>query len=265
MIQDSVDDWRYEAMLMGDVYRNSICNTAVTSASNSYEGLFNDRTPLIISPCNITSPWTGQNQTYHLIDLLFWFDNMSRAPLNSRAWVVQERLLAPRVLHYGQSQLLWERHELDACETYPRGVPPVLSSLHSNFEGLDPVIDGSRLRIASGSKADPQFNAHHLWNKIVTLYTISDLTRQGDILIALSGIAKRVEHILGDQYLAGLFKQFLPTQLLWHVDKRKPGNGLPSVKPEMYRAPSWSWAAVDGAISVGGIDDKEILIDIIEV
>lgn len=46
-----------------------------------------------------------------------------RAPVNIRAWVVQERLLAPRVLHFGQTQVIWECRELSACELYPHGLP----------------------------------------------------------------------------------------------------------------------------------------------
>ena len=33
------------------------------------------------------------------------------SPLNGRGWVLQERLLAPRTLHFGREQLFWERRE----------------------------------------------------------------------------------------------------------------------------------------------------------
>ncbi len=39
------------------------------------------------------------------------------APLNARGWVLQVRVLAQRVIHFGKDQLYFECHELDACET----------------------------------------------------------------------------------------------------------------------------------------------------
>ena len=48
------------------------------------------------------------------------------APVNTRAWVVQERLLAPRTLHFGRDQLFWECRTFEACESFPGGLPQSL-------------------------------------------------------------------------------------------------------------------------------------------
>lgn len=118
--QDSVEDWEHEAAMMGDIYENALCNIAATGSSNSDEGCFRDRDNLLVRRCIITSNWERlQGKTYNIVDLNFWRGNMMDAPLNRRAWVVQERLLARRLLHFGRTQLLWECHELDACETFP--------------------------------------------------------------------------------------------------------------------------------------------------
>lgn len=265
ILQDSEEDWRREAASMGEVYSNSLCNVAATGASSSDQGCFVSRVPMRSNPCYIKTSWTNvENHTYEVLDYFFWFKNMSRAPLNCRAWVVQERLLAPRVLHYGLTQLMWECHELDACETYPEGLPTVLRGQYSNFKGLDPDIDGKRLRIASGQKAESPLNAYHLWSKVVTSYTSGSLTKPEDKLIALSGLAKMMQQTLDDQYLAGLVRRFLPAQLLWKVDDSNQSDGRPSVRPEFYRAPSWSWAAVDGEVSGLPIDNDGILIEIVD-
>lgn len=63
--------------------------------------------------------------------------------------------------------------------------------------------------------------------------------------LAMSGIAA----VLGRQpdlagtYLAGSWKDQLPRQLLWEITEDV------QPRPTAYRAPSWSWAAVDGPIS----------------
>lgn len=37
-------------------------------------------------------------------------------PLNARAWVIQERLLSRRILHFTQERIYWECLEEKSCE-----------------------------------------------------------------------------------------------------------------------------------------------------
>ncbi|KAF2502207.1 hypothetical protein BU16DRAFT_554280 [Lophium mytilinum] len=64
-----------------------------------------------------------------------------------------------------------------------------------------------------------------------------------DRLIALSGIAVNVSKVMGDYYLAGLWLTDIKASLAW--EPRGPGCGW---LPDHYRAPSWSWASVEGPI-----------------
>jgi hypothetical protein len=74
------------------------------------------------------------------------------------------------------------------------------------------------------------------------------LTYSNDKLIALSGAAMEIQPILNDTYLAGLWKNHLSPQLLWHVD-RSIKLPLQGHRVQSYRAPTWSWASIEGAIS----------------
>jgi hypothetical protein len=67
ILQDSIEDWRREAVLMKDVYKNSLCNIAATGASNTEEGLFVDRDLSLIHPYKINLPRDG-NKICILID-----------------------------------------------------------------------------------------------------------------------------------------------------------------------------------------------------
>ncbi|MCJ1269947.1 hypothetical protein MMC22_009840 [Lobaria immixta] len=262
--QDSVEDWEHEAAMMGDVYENALCNIAATGSSNSDEGCLRDRENLLVRPCIITSNWERlQGKTYSIVDLNFWKANMTGAPLNRRAWVVQERLLALRVLHFGRTQLLWECHELDACETFPRGIPSDLADMYTRFKNMDPADNGRRLRSAYGTDPDPVLDAHQLWCKIVKAYMACDLSHHEDKLIALSGLAKKMQVILKDEYFAGMWGTVLPSQLLWTVSACQQANGRPSCRPIPYRAPSWSWASVDGDIYPGESSREGIMITIL--
>jgi hypothetical protein len=85
-------------------------------------------------------------------------------------------------------------------------------------------------------------------------------------LIAISGIAKRVQKTLRDDYLAGIWKRQLPYGLLWKVDPEEYAK-LPVTTPKYY-APSWSWASLSNFL----IQNHEItahqrpnLVEILEV
>lgn len=267
IMQDSKEDWLFEAELMHKVYAHSYCAIAAAASADSSQGLFRRRTPHFLYPCETQIPWfTNDQRKFQLTEFLFWQSQIQEQPLHRRGWVVQERLLAPRVLHFSSQQIVWECRELDAAEKYPKGLPKVLGGTAlALFKGLDPDEDGARLRGLSDQDPDPKYYGHHLWDKIVVAYTSSLLTFKGDKLIALSGIAKRQQAELGDEYLAGLWRQWLPSQLLWHVDHCLQVDNSPSVRPEVYRAPSWSWASIDGIIGPGGFSEDGFLIEIVEV
>lgn len=84
------------------------------------------------------------------------------------------------------------------------------------------------------------------WKEIVTLYTQCRLTFGDDKLVAFAGIARAVHESNGFEYLAGMWKPWLIDLLGWGVD---PRDKYP--KPSTYRAPSWSWAAIDGTVHCG--------------
>ena len=233
IFQDSDEDWQREAAYMGHIYENSFCNIAATGASNSDEGCFRTRDISMVQPYIIKSTWSNQiNKSWEFMDTSFWASHMRYAPLNSRGWVVQERWLSPRILHYGRHQILWECSELSACETYQGGLPEKLQDRQSGFK-LD----------RAGHKSGPSDSGHYgSWARIVEVYSAAKLTKPRDKLIALSGIAQRMQNLLGDQYLAGLWRRHLPSQLLWSMPL---GVVKPPTRANPYRAPSWSWASMD--------------------
>jgi hypothetical protein len=80
-------------------------------------------------------------------------------------------------------------------------------------------------------------------------YSGCGLTKESDKLVALSGVAAYFKDMLQDDYLAGLWKANLPSTLLWSVWPWIVGDGTSTARPLKYRAPSWSWAAIDGTVS----------------
>ena len=170
-----------------------------------------------------------------------------------RAWVVQELLLAPSILHLGGTQMFWECYELKACETYPQGLPNLRPNLNLgpdliSREAIGGLLNNAGYRfdgIESGSEANRKYDLWKFWKGVVELYSAKSLTFTSDKLVALSGIAKLMETTLDDQYCAGLWRKSLVTGLFWNSDCREQ---LLCPRPKPYRAPSWSWASLDGPI-----------------
>jgi hypothetical protein len=261
IIQDSVEDWRQESALMGEVYKNSFLNVAAAGAADGTEGCFFRRNPASLQLSRVELvrelflPRRDVKGVTHPYYLLYhrpsWKDMLEEAKLNRRAWIVQERILSPRVLHFDRQQLFWECRELEACEAYPGGTPkipyhPVLNlKIAIPMQGSDFFQEGQATDAVRPNRADPFLN---YWGSIVELYCRGLLTMSGDKLVALSGIADEAQELLKDDYLAGLWRRTLLEELIWVADDEHPGSSL-RFRPNEYRAPSWSWASLEGRVS----------------
>ena len=65
---------------------------------------------------------------------------------------------------------------------------------------------------------------------------------QSDKLTALAGLATYFSPVLGPGYFSGIWEQLFLQQLCW----QSASNTTFLSRPNQYRAPSWSWASVDG-------------------
>lgn len=126
IIQQSDNDdlaWKREASLMDMVYSKSFCNISATWATNSSKGLFSNRNPTFLHYIEVDLHVKGQApgcKRYTVSDIkLMWRSELLEAPLSRRGWVLQERLLAPRILHFCRHELFWECCEKEASESYP--------------------------------------------------------------------------------------------------------------------------------------------------
>lgn len=102
-------------------------------------------------------------------------------------------------------------------------------------------------------------DSHSLWWAALNEFSMRDLTKDYDKLPAVRGLAVHLHDTYSkhwkagsDQYVMGLWRHQIIAGLLWYVDL-----GAHKHRPESYRAPSWSWAAVEGAISNDSLSMKE--------
>lgn len=264
--KDGLQDWEHEASLMGDVYAHSFCNISAADALDCSQSIFNKRDHYTIIPevVQLDRGIVGSRITqerFTVSNYNFWETEVSNALVNKRAWVLQERCLAPRILHFGKRQLFWECCERDAAEIYPNGLPLALStSPHAKFKQLDPSAYLDRVLVHKYRKADGNSVPHLLWHRIVEQYTASALTFSSDKLIACCGVAKRIAEIVQDEYIVGMWRRYLEGELLWVVQHGRGSE--PYTRPEKYRAPTWSWASVDGPVQPGEPRTQDSLIKV---
>ncbi|OQV11377.1 hypothetical protein CLAIMM_15219, partial [Cladophialophora immunda] len=258
IIQDSAEDWRRESANMGEIYQNAFCTLAATAAADGNRGFFSDRDPRLISPCAVpVVPKVGEKRSLYCVDHEDWAKNVSQAPLNGRSWVLQERLLSPRVLHFGAAQLYWECSGVEASEAFPAGLPDGLGEQFKQllpFSGLpknlqtQPPQQQQQAGWPTNTRGG-RVGPYGIWDQVMETYSAGRLSRRTDRLVALSGIARKLQRRLlqHDTYLAGLWKQDLPFELLWDVadpDHPPPdANSSISSSSREYIAPSWSWAS----------------------
>ena len=78
------------------------------------------------------------------------------------------------------------------------------------------------------------------------------MTKHTDKLPALSGIAGAIQRQTKDAYYAGIWGRNFLVDLLWRLENPDYGmhgyRSRDARKPDAWRAPSWSWASVDGVI-----------------
>ncbi|TGO60470.1 hypothetical protein BCON_0035g00460 [Botryotinia convoluta] len=242
IIQDSVDDWQTESASMEDVYGNSGLNIMATVSKNSHEGLSRSRDPKMLELCPaVQSKWEGaENDLFHIFNESIWSDRLRSGPLLQRGWVLQERVLSPRSLHFCDSELLWECREMDSCETYPAGLPEVCKQESFKVRPLSgsDLYEGRYL--IDGAEKTMKGIAYDRWVRWIAIYSKTHLTKDSDKLAAVSALAKCTRAVSDDVYVAGLWRSMFADQLLW--------RGMSTSRPKDYRAPTWSWASVDGFV-----------------
>lgn len=239
IIQDCHQDWERESQLMKHIYKNSFLTIAATKAVDARGGLFVDRNPDVVRIPRLRVRWSRGGRELagdylYFIQGLCW-EEINQSPLMKRAWACQERLLSPRMLHFGQSQIFWECQDLDACETFSENLPPEIDS--SPGSESKRRSESKRLLFFKGG----DFYKDH-WNGIIGQYSTGNLTKMSDKCIAFAGIVEEFQAFAQSTYLAGFWRHNFEQQLLWFSTTL-----LTTSRPQSYIAPSWSWLSVNGS------------------
>ncbi|KAL8974630.1 MAG: hypothetical protein Q9197_001142 [Variospora fuerteventurae] len=254
-------DWTIEGSKMSDIYRNSWLTIAASSASNSLGGCLFGRLgsefeigPAPLFERAIRRDWEGEDNIFDRNpDWLptvrpnppSWVNIVQNSPLGSRAWVLQERILSRRTLYASVQGFFWECAEKRASVYEPLGCSFDYMFRDNGLQTINQLL---------AEEQQPESLLAFRWRRIIEYYTRLRLTFESDRLPAIAGLAKPLGIHTGDTYLVGHWETTLCSSLLWFRLADEEGV---EVQPAEGGLPSWSWAAMPGAIKFTSLDSRD--------
>ena len=244
---------------MDQVYRTSYCNISADWGSDK-RGLFFQRDPRMLDKPHVDlrvkkePNWDSiVTEEVQLVESEFWEDPVSKSPLSTRGWVVQERWLSLRNVRFGPREVFFECNQHALCERFPEYLPQVLSEGDNTIKAIFSESQMQNITSAIRVTAIPGTPIYNAWHEVLSRYSRCYLTFASDRLIAFAGIAKFFREIMGDKYIEGLWLRKLAYDMMWfrdlditmpviedHNDRLRLFERAIS---NQYRAPSFSWAS----------------------
>ncbi|KAK0709390.1 heterokaryon incompatibility protein-domain-containing protein, partial [Lasiosphaeria miniovina] len=243
IIQDSEEDWKREAATMHMVYKNAFITIAATWATSSHDGFLArnlDVIPAVKIEYAVNTASGESGQAYDDVPSGFLVvtpvhddgvglrrGDVDCSKWNTRGWVMQERSLSTRTIHFCKNKIYFEcRKWLKSEENEPEQVRP---------------SDPFQLWPRSLADNDPA-KWYEFWKRAVIGYSRRRLTVPSDKLTAIQSLANEMAaHVPAGSYIpeAGTWSGNMERELLWLVE-----SGI-ARRPATKRAPTWSWASLD--------------------
>ncbi|ERS96148.1 hypothetical protein HMPREF1624_07684 [Sporothrix schenckii ATCC 58251] len=276
IIQDSVDDWRYESVRMGALYSRATFSLLAMAADQSEKGLLNDVPWSIVPACTVPFVTDAGTATLQVSPIYQDSENLRQlsdtAPLSVRGWTLQEVVFSARILFYGAHQIYWFCTEggYKSAESLPDGIlypHNKYPSIASAYFGEDttatptpaPLSIASAPTVAASTTEAILTDFYHF----VESYARRTLTFGTDKFPAVASFAQNVDRAIkrsqsqrrgGSKpvdysYVAGIWSGDFRRGLLFCPDGMHAPHVLQTnEKDGLYRAPSWSWAVTDAPI-----------------
>jgi hypothetical protein len=217
IIQNDLEDWEREAVMMASVYQGSDLTIAAASSPNSYVGLFLNTVPPALR--------IDEDARFG-VQMLRAFggneDEIHESILNQRGWVLQEIVLSRRVVYFTNNQVYWHCQSLLASEDgflerNDRKVPPNQFVYEQDF-----------------------------WRGLILDYSRRDFTFTTDRLAALVGLIRWEQSSSTRTPVLGMWKESLALDLCWSLTEYEDQRMR---KSPILGLPTWTWLYWDSAVN----------------
>lgn len=244
IVQDSEVDWISESAKMGDIYEYAAITLIAEAAENSRQGIASScrrgrkRLMSDVRATCYSDTLAIQGEIFFKLRKSAWRDTSVYGPLSLRGWTLQEEILSPKILRFTECGVFWRCVESEGDEENSSQVQllgPDGELRHFKAGGCCYL---SALKFVPGDRAVE--SCHQYWyDQVLRIYSVRSLSYARDKMVAISGIAKRLQPYLGNpNYKAGIWSSDYHRGLLWNVEGEKR-------RYKEYVAPSWSWACMD--------------------
>jgi hypothetical protein len=223
IIQDDAVKKLHEIEKMHLIYRDCVVNISALDAPHTDAGFLHPR------PLQATA---HISDNVHIRQALpSWGEIFRRAPLSQRGWVLQERLMSKRVLHFGSTEIFWECLTVSARESR--------SKTHS-LEGRSTDWDDENFKRALLFDTQDSELILKRWYAIISQYTSLHLSYPSDVFPAIAGVALEFAKATSFKYSWGLWIEHIHSGLLWYRHYL-PREDRP-IDEQVRHVPTWSWA-----------------------
>ncbi|KAL9477458.1 hypothetical protein ACSS6W_007299 [Trichoderma asperelloides] len=246
IIQNCDADKNREISRMSAIYKNATVTIAASSSKSAADGFLSTEVQPYCPEFefHVPMPYNRMGTVY-----------MSAEPYNpehhldTRGWTYQEFMLSSRMLYFSEYELLWQCKEIDLRSVSEGGL-----EYTQQLEALPWVV--------FDDDAEPYFGIDHaekiyIWKTAVQQYTERNLKEPNDRLNAIMGIICELEPLWRQECIYGLWKQWFIELLAWY----KPYSEREKQR-HIERAPSWSWASLNGVVRYKGsisTEDAKVL------
>ena len=234
IIQDSTSNKMQEIARMDSIYSFAYVTLSASHISSSTQSFLSTSPSKCIhrfSGIEVPFQSNGAKAQLRALDRKddgynnHWREDLE--PIHSRAWAFQEHFMSPRILLFKDFQLFW------IC-TKSRG-------RDGGWMAPDEVRSyGQQWNLSRRTLHSPMPED---WQDICQTYAKRRLTDPNDKLSALSSVASYFATTGSSSYAAGIWMTQYIDQLAWIT------TGGIAKRPDVWRAPSWSWASLDCRIS----------------
>jgi hypothetical protein len=265
IIQDNIDDQKYQIGKMADIYSAAFLTIMAAFGDNSNAGLpglrpgtrFYSQRSVVVIPQSDEHPGlslmtTVKSHPQH------WDEYYSRgledidfSVWNSRAWTTQERAVSRRNLIFTKEQVHWACPQAYFCEESHFEVPNTRFRHFSHRTVNNLGINDSNI------STTPWI----YYGYLVEQYTRRDMTFDGDAFHAFQAVTVALERISGQRFLWGLPLSRFDLAVSWEtfhgLKRRTAFSKLPLTSLNMKVVfPSWSWMGWVGEAHCSVGDDR---------